>query len=134
VTRRLALRDPATAGVKITLIVQFDPIAREELQLFVCEKSPGFVPVIAMLVMFRAAVPVFDSVTARAVLGLPTVTEPNETEVGENCTTGANGAEVKLTLVALALFTMTFRLVGVNANPVLLGVTVYDPLVSPVKI
>ena len=35
VTRRLALLDPATLGLNTTLIMQFDPTAREEPQLLV---------------------------------------------------------------------------------------------------
>ena len=35
--------------------------------------------------------------------------------------------------VALALLTVTAVLAGVKAKPVLLGVAVYEPLVSPLK-
>ena len=78
----------------------------------------------AMLVMVSGAVPIFDSVTARALLALPTVTKPKATDVGDSCTSGANAAELKFTLPTLALLIVTFRLAGVNANPALLGVTV----------
>ena len=124
VTRRLPLLDPAAAGVKMTLMVQFAPTASDVPQLLVCEKSPGLVPANVILVMDRAAVPIFDSVTARALLGVPTVTEPKATDVGDSCTSGAKAAELKFTLPTLALLTVTFRLAGVNANPALPGVTV----------
>ena len=124
VTRRLPLLDPATAGVKVTFMVQFAPIPSDVPQLLVWVKSPGFVPAMVMLVRVRAAVPMFDRVTARAVLGVPTVIEPNARDVGESCTSGAKTAEVKLRLPTLALLIVTFRLTGVNANPALLGVTV----------
>jgi hypothetical protein len=117
----------------MTLMVQFAPIASDDPQLLVCAKSPGLNPAMLIPVMARAAVPMFDRVTARAVLGVPTDIEPNATDVGESWTKGASAAELKFTLAALALLTVTFRLVGVNANPALLGVTVYDPLVRPVN-
>lgn len=131
--RKLPLRVPAAAGVNVTLRVQLAPTANDVPQLLVCEKSPAFVPDIVILVMVRVAVPVFDSVTARAVLLVPTATEPNESNVGESCTIGANGAELKFTLLTFALLIVMFRLAGVNAYPDLLGVTVYDPFVRPVN-
>jgi hypothetical protein len=57
-------RVPAALGVKATLIVQLDPAETLEPQLFVCAKSPLFVPPIEMLEMLTAAPPEFDSVTA----------------------------------------------------------------------
>jgi hypothetical protein len=53
-----ALRVPVAAGVKVTLIVQLAPAAIELPQLLVCAKSPGLVPVSAMLEMLKAALPV----------------------------------------------------------------------------
>ena len=51
---RLALRLPVAEGVKVTETVQF-PFALKLLpQLFVCEKSPEFVPVMLMLLMVNA--------------------------------------------------------------------------------
>lgn len=60
-----AVRVPVTVGVKVTLIEQFAFTARAELlagQVFVCAKSPAFVPVTAMLEMAREAVPELVSV------------------------------------------------------------------------
>ena len=53
-----AVRVPLAAGVKVTLIVQLAPAATELPQLLVWAKSPGFVPVSAMLVTVKAALPV----------------------------------------------------------------------------
>ncbi len=60
---RVALRVPAAVGVKVTLMAQFAPAATLDPQVFVCEKSPGLVPPIAMLLIANAPVPVFASVT-----------------------------------------------------------------------
>jgi hypothetical protein len=63
VTERLACRELAAVGLKITLIVQLVASASALPQLFVCEKSPGFDPVMAMLVIVKVALPVLLSVT-----------------------------------------------------------------------
>jgi hypothetical protein len=70
---RAALRDPAAAGVKVTLIVQLAPTATLDSQLLVCPKALGFVPVMPILVMLKAASPVLLSVTDWAALVEPTV-------------------------------------------------------------
>jgi len=41
---RVADLVPAAAGVNVTLAVQLAPAARLDPQVFVCEKSDGFVP------------------------------------------------------------------------------------------
>ena len=64
VTVSVALRDPAAVGVKVTLIVQFPPAATLDPQLLVCPKSPGLVPVKAMLVMLNAVLVGLERVTA----------------------------------------------------------------------
>ena len=70
VTVMLAARDPAAPGVKVTLNVQLFPAARllapkEHGVLPEADraKSLGLVPVTAMLVMFRVALPVLVRVT-----------------------------------------------------------------------
>jgi hypothetical protein len=63
-----ALRAPVAVGVNVTLILQLAPAATLAPQVFVWLKSPLFVPVIVMLVMLSAAVPVLERVTAWAVL------------------------------------------------------------------
>ena len=60
---RAAVRDPLAAGVKVTLIVQLAPAATLAPQLLVCAKSLGFVPVMAILVMLKVALPVLFRVT-----------------------------------------------------------------------
>jgi hypothetical protein len=60
---RVALRAPAAAGVKLTVIGQVPPAATLAPQVFVWPKSPMFVPVIAMLEMASVAVPVLVRVT-----------------------------------------------------------------------
>ena len=63
VTLRVAMRVPAAAGVKVTLIVQFEPAATLDPQVLVWVKSLPFVPVIEMLVRLKAALPVLVTVT-----------------------------------------------------------------------
>jgi hypothetical protein len=60
---RAAVRDPLAAGVKVTLIVHLAPAATLDPQLLVCVKSLESTPVIPMLVMLKAALPVLLSVT-----------------------------------------------------------------------
>lgn len=69
--------------MKVTLIVQDDPTGTDVPQLLVCENWLGALPVSVMLVIGSAALPVFVTVSGRAALEVPTVTEPNETEVGD---------------------------------------------------
>ncbi len=64
VTVRVAVSAPVVVGVKVTLIVQFAPAATLVPQLLVWAKSPGLVPVTAMLVMLSAVLWEFVSATA----------------------------------------------------------------------
>ena len=64
----LALRLPVALGVKVTLMVQVPATARLLGQVLVWAKSAALLPVSAMLLMFKAAVPVLVSVTVRALL------------------------------------------------------------------
>jgi hypothetical protein len=66
-----AVRVPLAIGLKVTLIVQLAPAANELPQLWVCANSTALIPVIAMLVMVKLAVPVFLRVTALAGLVVP---------------------------------------------------------------
>ena len=59
----LAARFPVAAGVKVTMIEQFDPTAMLAPHEFVWEKSPLFVPVIAMFAIVKGAVPVLERFT-----------------------------------------------------------------------
>jgi len=79
VTVNVALREPVAAGVKVTLMVQVALAAKVEGlrgQLLDCPKSPGLVPVKPMPVMVSAAPLGFESVTALAVLVMPTLWLP----------------------------------------------------------
>ena len=72
----LALRLPAALGVKVTLIVQVPLTANVLEQVLVWAKSLAFVPLIAILLMFKAAVPVFVSVTVLAAVVVFTTSLP----------------------------------------------------------
>ena len=75
VTVNVALREPVTVGVKVTLMVQVALTAKVEGlrgQVLVCPKSPGLVPVKPMLVMVSAVPLGFESVTALGALVVPT--------------------------------------------------------------
>src|SRR5436190_23135481 len=66
-----AVRVPLAVGLNVTLIPQLAPAANELPQVWVCAKFPALVPVIAMLLMVKIAVPVFLSVTVLAALVVP---------------------------------------------------------------
>jgi hypothetical protein len=72
VTARLAVRDPAAFGVKVTLAVQLPPAGKELPQLFVCVKSELSAPVTPILLMLMDAFPVFTSTRVTGVLLVPT--------------------------------------------------------------
>src|SRR5450432_1773288 len=57
-----AVRVPATVGVKITEILQAEPPGMLPTQLVCGEKSPAFVPVMAMFVMFSVPEPLLVNV------------------------------------------------------------------------
>lgn len=69
-----AERAPVAVGLKVTLIVQFAPAATLAPHVFVCEKSPLFVPVMVMPKPLKVSValPVFVRVTLWAELLVPT--------------------------------------------------------------
>ena len=68
VTEMEALRDPVAEGVNVTWIVQLPLPAATVEQLFVCEKSPKFVPVRVMPLIVRAELPGLVTVIDSAVL------------------------------------------------------------------
>ena len=55
---------PVAVGVKVTLMLQLELLARLAGQLLVCAKSRLLPPLIAMLLTVKLPLPVFDSVTA----------------------------------------------------------------------
>ena len=71
-TEIVAERVPAAVGLKVTLIVQLAPFATEVPQLFVCEKSAAFVPVIVILEIVSVPLPVLNNVTPLTGLEVPT--------------------------------------------------------------
>ena len=76
-------------GLNVTLIVQLLPAATELPQVFVWVKSPGFVPVTAMLVMLSVPVPVLVRVTDFVEPLFPTFTLPQFKLVVDKLTAGA---------------------------------------------
>ena len=74
-------------GLKVTVMVHVPFTAILPLQVFVCEKSDGTVPVTAMFVMLSAAAPVFFTVTGCA-LGVFSGTFANARLVGFSVTAG----------------------------------------------
>ncbi len=85
----LALRLPVVPGVKVTLIVHDVLIASEPGQLLVCAKSLALVPVMLMVPMLSAAVPLLVSVTVFVALVELTFWLPKLRLVGFKFTTGA---------------------------------------------
>ena len=83
VAATVAVRVPEAAGVNVTLIVQLAPAATDVPHVLLSAKSPPLVPVTAILVMLKAALPVFESVIAWAALVVPTFWLANVNEVGD---------------------------------------------------
>lgn len=83
-----ALRDPAAAGVNVTLMVQLVSAPTLLPQLLDCAKSPEFVPLRAMLDMLSDALPVFESVTICGALVEPMFCWPNARLADEMLTAG----------------------------------------------
>ena len=62
-TDSVALRLPLALGVNVTLMVHFELLPRLEGQLLVWAKSPLLVPVMPILLMVTAKLPVLETVT-----------------------------------------------------------------------
>ena len=67
-----ALREPVAWGVNVTLMVQFAPVATLVPHVFVWLKSPLLAPATVILLIVSDALPVLVSVTACALLAVPT--------------------------------------------------------------
>jgi hypothetical protein len=77
VTFKVAARAPDAVGLNTVVIVQLADAARLAPQVFVeIVKSPGFVPLMATLLMVIDAVPTFFSVVVCDALEDPTFTVP----------------------------------------------------------
>jgi hypothetical protein len=122
------LSAPVAVGEKVTLIVQEPPAAtgllvEQVVPVEATAKALAFVPVIAMLLMVSAAVPVvLLRVTACDPLVVPTIWLPNGRLDGETLATGAVPVPVRLTVCVLPV------------TPLLLSVMVSVPLSSPVAV
>lgn len=68
VTVTAALRAPAAEGVNVTLMMHVPEAATLEPQVLVCAKSPGLVPVTAMLEMVSVPEPGLDRVIVLVAL------------------------------------------------------------------
>ena len=84
-----AVRLPTAAGVNVALMVQLPFAGTELLQLLVTAKSPGSAPVAPMLVMVKAAFPLFVRVTDCAALVVTRFCVPKLSDAVERLTTGA---------------------------------------------
>ena len=94
-----AVRLPLTAGVKLTLMVQPAPAETELPQLLVSAKSLAFVPVIAMLEIVSAVLPVFVNETDDAPLVVPAPWLENVKPVGDSVTVPEAAVPVPLRVV-----------------------------------
>jgi hypothetical protein len=82
VTLRVALREPVATGLNVMLIVHLDAAATLVPQVLVSVNSLLCGPVILMLLMLSAAVPVLLKVTDRGTLVEPTAMFPNAARLG----------------------------------------------------
>lgn len=118
------VRAPLTVGENVTLTLQLCPTlrtSRNELQVFVCEKSPlALIPV-----MLRVDVPVLVIVTVCAELTSPTVTSPKERLDGETVTAVAAVTPAPVTLIVCGLLAALSAMLNVpDSEPSAPGVNV----------
>src|SRR5579872_4549189 len=85
---RVAVRAPAAAGVKVTLIAQPACGVRMAGQLLVSAKSPALAPVMLAPAKVKSPKPVLEKVTLWAVLVVPIFSAANERELVERFTDG----------------------------------------------
>jgi hypothetical protein len=112
-------RAPAAAGVKVTLIEQFAPAASVVPHAFVSAKSP----LLVMLEIAMASLPVFESVIVCAALVVPTGCAPKFKLVGLRLATGAPPVPASATVCGLPE-AVSFRV----TLPVMFPVTVGEKL------
>jgi hypothetical protein len=92
-------RVPVVVGANLMLIWQLDPIARDDLQVVVRVK----LPLMAVLMLLSAAVPVFVKVTVCAALVVPTVCAANVRLVVERLAMGAVPVPERVTVCGLVV-------------------------------
>ena len=116
---RVAVRLNGAVGVKVTLMTQLALVARVAGlmgQLLVGAKSPLLVPVVVMLLIVSGALPVFESVTACGVLGVPTCWLGKFTLVGDTLATGARPVPLRLSVAGPPLMLPLTSSVAVRVN------------------
>lgn len=89
-TCSVAEKAAAEAGVNVTEIVHLEPAASDCPHVLVSLKSLGFAPAMAMPLMLRVALPVFESVAVCAAVVVPD-TAVNANVPGVSEATGAGG-------------------------------------------
>ena len=119
----LAARLPIAAGLKVMLIAQFAPAATLDPQVFVCEKSPLFAPVMVMLAMFRVAIPLFVSMMFCAALAVVTNWPAKLSDMGASVTAGAVPVPLSPTLCGLPL-ALSVMVTEAERAPVAVGLNV----------
>jgi hypothetical protein len=82
----------AEAGVNVTETVQLAPAASELPHVLVSAKSVGFAPVMVMLVIVNAALPVFISVIVCAAVVVPAIVDAKVSVAGASDVAGAAAA------------------------------------------
>jgi hypothetical protein len=87
----VALLDPPSVDVKVTLIVQFAPARSDPPQLLVCAKSPAFVPPMAKLDSVRDTKPVLVRVMVCAAVVVALAGLVNDNDSAESATKGGSG-------------------------------------------
>jgi len=92
-TESVPVRDPLWVGVKVTLMVQLFPAAKEPPQVFVCEK----LALVVMLLKYIVVLELLVSVAFFAALDASTTTVPNARAVGDTLMPLTCGSTVRLT-------------------------------------
>ena len=93
-----AVNAPVLVGAKCPWMLQFAPAARVVPQLFANTNEDAFVPATAMLVIDKAAFPLFVTVTDCELLDAPIEVAANEMLVADRDTTGPTPVPVNATL------------------------------------
>lgn len=91
-TEIAAVKLAAEAGVKLTVMVQVAPAARDAPQLLVWPKLLAFAPVAEMLVIVSAVLPGFDNVMGRGVADVLMVVLGKASGFGLRTACGTSGA------------------------------------------
>ena len=99
-------------------MLQFAPAARLVPQLLANTNEEAFVPVRAMLVMDKVALPVLVKVTACDAVAVPTAEEPNDKLVAESVAPGPRPVPLTATLCGVPVALSVIRMAAVSAPPV----------------